>query len=107
MFTRVVEITSKTGKAHELASQINDKILPLLRQQSGFLDETILTSDQEPSRLLSLSFWKSREDAERYEREQYQKIVQILSPVLETPPVVRTFQVFTSTQHKIAAGRAA
>jgi heme-degrading monooxygenase HmoA len=107
MFTRVVEINSKTGKAHELANQIQDKVLPILRQQAGFLDETILTSETEPNRVLALSFWKSREDAERYEREQYPKITQMLSSLLETTPTVRTFQVHTSTPHKVAAGKAA
>lgn len=107
MFTRVVEIKSKTGKTHELANHIQDKVLPILRQQSGFVDETVLTSETEPNRVLALSFWKSREDAERYEREQYPKITQMLSSLLETTPVVHTFQVHTSTPHKVAAGKAA
>ena len=43
MFTRVVEITSKAGKSHEIANVINEKIVPFLRQQPGFVDETVLT----------------------------------------------------------------
>lgn len=107
MFTRVVEINSKTGKAHELANHINDKVLPILRQQSGFLDETVLTSENEPERILALSFWKSKEDAERYEREQYSKVTQMISHLLEGSPTVRRFHVHTSTPHRIAAGKAA
>jgi heme-degrading monooxygenase HmoA len=107
MFTRVVEVSTKPGKSHEVASTINEKALPILRQQAGFLDETILTSDVEPNRVLALSFWKTKEDAERYQREQYAKVKEILSNLIESPPAVRTFNVHTSTPHKIAAGKAA
>src|SRR5439155_20564793 len=91
MFTRVVEITTKSGKAHEVANTIHEKILPILRKQAGFVDETVLTSETESNRILGLSFWKTREDAERYHREQYPKVNEILSSLLETGPVIRTF----------------
>jgi heme-degrading monooxygenase HmoA len=107
MFTRVVEITTKAGKLHEVANTINEKILPILRQQPGFLDETVLTSDMESNRVLGISFWETKEDAERYSREQYPRINETLSNLTETPPVIRTFNVHTSTPHKIAAGKAA
>ena len=107
MFTRVVEITTKTGKSHELANTIHEKVLPILKKQSGFVDETVLTSDMESNRVLALSFWKTKDDAERYHREQYPKVTEMLSPLLETAPVIRTFNVHTSTPHKIAAGKAA
>jgi heme-degrading monooxygenase HmoA len=107
MFTRVVEISSKPGKSQEVANTINEKVLPILRQQAGFLDETILTSDMEPNRVMALSFWKTKEDAERYQREHYAKVTEILSNLMESPPSVRTFNVHTSTPHKIVAGKAA
>jgi quinol monooxygenase YgiN len=107
MFTRVVEINSKPGKSHELANTINEKVLPILRQQSGFLDETVLTSDTESNRILALSFWKNKDDAERYHREHFARISEILSNLMENPPVVRTFNVHTSTTHRITAGKAA
>lgn len=107
MFTRVVEISTKSGKASEVANMIHEKVVPILRKQAGFVDETVLTSETEPNRLLALSFWNIREDAERYHREQYPKINEMLSPHLETAPVIRTFNVHSSTTHKIAASKAA
>src|SRR5438552_12890086 len=71
MFTRVVELTSKSGKTKELANTINEKVVPILKKQRGFVDETVLVSDTEPTRVLGLSFWNSKEDAERYHQEQY------------------------------------
>src|ERR1700687_3363270 len=107
MFTRVVEVNSKPGKSHELANTINEKVLPILRQQAGFIDETVLTSETEPNRVMALSFWKTKETAEPYQREQCAKLTEILSHHLESPPAVRTFNVHTSTPHRIAAGKAA
>lgn len=107
MFTRVVEITTKAGKSHDVANTIDEKILPFLRQQPGFLDETVLTSDTESNRVIGISFWKTKEDAERYARDQFPTVNQILESLIETTPMVRTFHVHTSTPHKIAAGKAA
>ena len=107
MYTRVVELTTKPGKARELSETINDKVLPILKKQAGFVDEAVLVSDTESTRVLGLSFWNKREDAERYHREQYPKINEILRPLLEAEPVIRTFDVHTSTTHRITAGKAA
>jgi len=54
-----------------------------------------------------LSFWNSKEDAERYHREQYPKISEMLSGLLDAPPAIRTFNVDSSTTHRITAGKAA
>jgi heme-degrading monooxygenase HmoA len=107
MFTRVVELTSKSGQAKELASTINEKVVPILKKQRGFVDETVLVSDTEPTRVLGLSFWNSREDAERYHQEQYPKIHGMMKHLLETEPNIRTFDVHSSTTHRIVAGKAA
>ncbi len=107
MYTRVVELTSKSGKSKELSDTLNEKIVPILKKQRGFVDETVLVSDTESSRVLGLSFWNSKEDAERYHQEQYPKIHEMLKHLLEVEPVIRTFDVHTSTTHRIAAGKAA
>ena len=60
MFTRVVEMTSKSGKSQELANTINEKAVPILKKQRGFVDEIVLISSAESDRVLALSFWKKR-----------------------------------------------
>src|SRR5258707_4878687 len=107
MYTRVVEITSKSGKARELCNTIDDKVLPILKKQAGFVDETVIVSDTEPNKILALSFWKSREDAQRYERVQFDNVQKTVQHLLEATPVVRTFDVHTSTIHKVSAEKAA
>jgi heme-degrading monooxygenase HmoA len=103
-----LKITSKSGKARELCSLIEDKVVPILKKQAGFVDETILISDAEPNRVLGLSFWNSKEDAERYyHQEEYPQIHETLKHLLETEPVIRTFDVQASTTHRITARKAA
>jgi len=107
MFTRVVEIHTKTGKARDFNATLNEKVLPILKKQSGFVDEITLVSSTEPDRILALSFWDTEEQAERYNREQFPTVSEIIRPLLETAPKVETFNVDTSTMHKIATGKAA
>ena len=107
MFARIVEVTTKSENAKEVSNTINDKVLPVLKKQVGFVDETVLVSDVEPNRVLAISFWNTKEDAERYQREQYSAIQEMIRPHLDAEPVVRTFDVDTSTTHKIAASKAA
>lgn len=107
MFTRVVEMTSKPGKARDLSNAINQQAVPILKKQGGFVDEIILNSEAEPDQVLALSFWKTKEDAERYQREQYKNIHDSVRHLLEAEPNIRTFDVHTSTGQKMAVERAA
>jgi heme-degrading monooxygenase HmoA len=55
--------------------------------------------------VLSLSFWNTREDAEQYHRTEYEKIHETLRHLLDAEPVIRTFEVHTSTTPRIAAAK--
>ena len=106
MYTRIVETTSKQGKARELCRAIDEKVLPILRKQNGFVDELVLVSDTDPNRVTSISFWNTKEDAERYNREQFENVKKTIQNTLEGTPEVRTFDVHTSTAHRITAEKA-
>jgi quinol monooxygenase YgiN len=95
MFTRMVEVYSESGKARELCNTIDERALPILKKQAGFVDETVMVSDADPNLILAISNWNRREDAERYalELDTVQKTIQHL---LETDPTVRTFDVHTA-----------
>ena len=105
MYTRAVELTTKPGKANELAKTIQEKALPILKKQPGFVDEVVLISDKDANNVVGVSFWQNKEDAERYHREQFPKIHELVKHLVETDPVVRTFEVHSSTTHRIAAGK--
>lgn len=107
MFTRVVEVTAKPGKARELSHTISNQVLSLLKSQNGFIDEITLISSQNPDQITALSFWKTKEDAERYQRESFAKVNDLIRNHIEGTPQVRTFDVEHSSLHKISASKAA
>jgi heme-degrading monooxygenase HmoA len=107
MFTRVVAVRTKEGKARQLVKTIQERILPILESQTGFVDEVVLISDTDPDQILALSFWKNQEDAERYTHEQFPRINEVISPLVESAPVSRTFHVDAFFSHKIRAGKEA
>ena len=107
MFSRVVAVRTKDGKARQLARTIQEKILPILESQTGFVDEVILISATEPDQILALSFWKNEKDAERYTHEQFPRVNELISHLVESAPVSRTFNVDAFSSHKISAGKSA
>lgn len=107
MFTRIVEVTSKTGKGRELTRLVSEKVLPILKAQPGFMDEITLVSSEAPDRILAISFWKTKENAEAYQRDQYAKVTETIRNLMEGTPNVRTFEVEQSTVHKVVFGKAA
>ena len=105
MFTRIVELTSKPGKNKQLADTIDEKVLPILKKQKGFVDETVFVSDKEDNRVLAQGFWNTKEDAEEYHRAEYQKVHETIRHLLESEPVIRTFNVHSSTKPQDRRGQ--
>jgi heme-degrading monooxygenase HmoA len=101
MFTRVVEGKCKPGKTTEFCNTIVEKVMPILKKQQGFQDEIVLVSTTDPSQVLMISFWNKREDAERYHREQFAKIAHMVRHLGDGDPVVKNYDVNTSTVHHI------
>jgi heme-degrading monooxygenase HmoA len=107
MFTRIVECHVKPEKKDEFNQKLRNDVLPILNRQPGFVDLISLVQDSDRERQVALSFWNTKEDAERYHRENYNRILEMIKPYLKKDPKVETFNVDTSTSHRIAAGKAA
>jgi len=107
VFTRIVECSVRTEKQEELRNKLRSEVVPILQKQSGFVDEISLVSDRDPERMVAISFWRNKEDAERYNRETFPRILDSIKPLLKTTPKVETYNVEDSTVHRIAAGKAA
>jgi heme-degrading monooxygenase HmoA len=102
MFARIVDFVSRPGKTKILTATLQSRLFPILRVQPGFVDEIVLESDVESNRVVTLSFWRTREQAERYNQETYPAVTAVLIGSLEADPVVRTFQVASSTSRNLA-----
>jgi heme-degrading monooxygenase HmoA len=102
MFTRIVEINAKTGKGKELARTLSDRVLELLREQPGFVDLITLQANDNPDRVIGMSFWKTQEDASNYNAQGFPRVNDLIRNVMEGTPQVRTFDIVASTAHNIA-----
>jgi heme-degrading monooxygenase HmoA len=102
-----LSILSVARAKQKFSRNYQNKLLPILRVQPGFVDEIVLQSDVEPDRFLTLSFWKTREQTELYNQQAYPAVKEVLRASLETDPVVRTFNVASSKACNIATGTAA
>jgi hypothetical protein len=104
MFGRQVTLKLKANSATELTRIVNDEIIPILRKQKGFRDETTLLAP-ERSEAIANSFWDSKEDAEAYSRTAYPEVLKTLSNVIEGTPVIKSFEFADTTFHKAAAAK--
>jgi quinol monooxygenase YgiN len=106
MFTRIVECYVKPEKIGDFNEIMQNRVLPILQAQAGFVDLIALHSEDETERMVALSIWNSRDDAERYHRAHYEEIVDSIRPLLQDEPSVEFYNVETSTAHRIL-GKAA
>ena len=102
MFTRNVTMRLKTNAAPEFNRLIENDILPLLRKQPGFRDEITFVAPGR-SEAVAISFWDTKENCENYNRTAYPELLKIVAKVVEGTPKVETFELSTSTLHKLTA----
>jgi len=94
----------KANSASELTRIADNEIIPILRKQKGFRDETTFIA-AERSEAVANSFWDTKEDAEAYSRTAYPDVLKTLSNVIEGTPTVKTFEFANSTFHKTASAK--
>ena len=102
MFTRNLTMKLKANIAPEFNRVIENEILPLLRKQPGFRDEITFIAP-ERSEALAISFWETKENCETFNNTGYPEVLKLVSKYVEGTPKVETFELFTSTLHKLAA----
>jgi heme-degrading monooxygenase HmoA len=107
MHTLIIEGTLKSGTKNDFTKAWTKEILPTLKKQQGFVEEVLLFETASPDRGVGLSFWNTKQDAEKYQREVFPRIVDSVQQYIQNPPTVRSFDVEASEMFRIAAGKAA
>jgi hypothetical protein len=89
MYSHVIELTARPGQAKDLVNAIRDQAIPqIIRGSQGFVDEIVLLSDTDPNHVTALSFWRSKEDAERFYATGFDRVSALLQPFLARKPQV-------------------
>ena len=107
MIARFTEFTIRPEKQNELRSVVEKDILPVLRRQVGFVDHLMFVPETKQERLVSITLWTTKNDAETYHRTEFPKILELIKPFFKGTPEVNYYNVEFSTFHKLVAGKAA
>ena len=104
---RLVEAPAKPGKRNEIVTIRKSELVPTLKKQHGFVDFVGLASDVQLEEGITLTFWTTKEGAEKfYGTADFKSSFDRITPLVETM-TIRTFTVKASTFHKITAAKAA
>jgi quinol monooxygenase YgiN len=106
MISRIVDINVKTENLDQFTSALNEKYIPRIKQQPGFVD-LIESIDRETGHFVCMTLWKSKEDVARYDSGLFQEIAGALVPLASTQPTVHTMQVENATTHNLSKGSSA
>jgi quinol monooxygenase YgiN len=106
MISRIVDCQVRPEKLNEFRKALHEKFVPRIKSQTGFVD-IIESIDVQSGRFVCNTFWKSRDDVNRYDNSLFQEVASSLTPYLSSEPRVETLEVETSTVHRISAGRSA
>jgi hypothetical protein len=99
MFARNVSLRLKPNTLREFTQTLDEKVIPLLRKQTGFQDE-ITFATAGGLDVVAISLWDSKEHAEAYSTTGYPEVLKTLDQVLDGTPKVRISDVISSTIHK-------
>jgi heme-degrading monooxygenase HmoA len=108
MHVRMLQLTAKPGQVKELAQKLNDRALPLLKQQPGFIHALALTSNSDRDQFLGVTIWKTEQDANNWVNGKAREVIDsVAKPLIRQEPTIKSFTVEASTLEEIGMGRAA
>lgn len=105
MYARILDCEVKPGKKEEFVRVVKNQVVPILTKQIGFLEILPFFPETErEGKMINISLWTTKSDAERYEREGYPKVAEILKPFLAVPVVVNHYNLETTIcEHFVTA----
>ena len=101
MFARIVEITPKLEKKDEFFQTVRLEILPILRKQHGFLDFLPFVPENKNDRFVYITLWTEKAHAEKYVKEVFPKVENIVKPFLAAPITYKMYTVDTTVNSRL------
>jgi hypothetical protein len=96
MFARIVEFIPKLEKKEEFVKVIRNEVLPILKKQTGFMELLPFFPEIKNEKVIAVTLWAEKGNAERYGREVFPKVEEILKPYLTTPITYKQYTVETT-----------
>ena len=96
MFAHVLEFVPPFAKKEEFIKVMQDRIVPLLRKQAGFVDFLPFFPETKNEKVITISLWAEKKHAEAYQREVFARVQEILRPYLTMPVVYKPYTLETT-----------
>lgn len=103
MFARILQFGVKAEMKKDFITIFKNQVLPILTRQVGFVEVLPFFPEKiADETAYNISLWATKADAERFEKETYPKVYEILKPFLTTPVTVKLFNLETTLcQHLV------
>ena len=96
---RVVEFIAKPEKTDELRGLLCQAVTPLLRGRTGFVRSIVLTTHEEPRRVVMMTFWSTEKRTVRDPWDEAPLVRELLSPLIDAWSRTRTYKVDATEAH--------
>jgi len=96
MFARILEFTPKVENKDELIKTVRQEVLPILKKQHGFLELLPFDPEVVNDKAIAITLWTDKREAEKYAKEVFPRVEQIIRPFLTTPITVKMYNVETT-----------
>ncbi len=97
MFARILNCEVKLERKEELVKVVKNEILPILKKQTGFLEILPFFPERmKEEKVVAISLWATKADAERYEKEFYPEVLNLVKPYLTATVHVTHYNLETS-----------
>ncbi len=85
MYLRITSLTVQPNKLDVFDEMYNETIIPALREVDGFRHAFLVASTENPTEVLSVTIWESKEKATAYERVgRFSYLVDQIKPLLSS-----------------------
>jgi len=96
MFARILELVPKMERKEEFVKTVKNEVMPILKKQTGFLEILPFFPEDKTEKARFVSLWTERKHFERYERDWFPKVEEIMQPYLTTPITYKFYTLETA-----------
>ncbi len=93
MWIRMTSFAAQAGRADEMRKTFNEDIQPVIKSQPGLVD-ALLLEPADGGEFISMTMWRDRESAERYDSGgTYSQLVGRVGGLMDGQPTLRSYEV--------------
>ena len=98
MYARLTFIEIDPKDTKEVSKVYNSQIVPQIREFQGFKDAMLLEPTDSSGQTISITLWKTKEDADAYESSgTYRRLVDMLRDKFVSKPILKTYNAQESS----------